>query len=143
MNKRKIIRIYTINEVKVPVDNTFVVHSRNDIDVGSGQNNKLIRTGIFFPDHNQKDLDFDVYYIRSDYIPIKAFLLDHELAVVMMFDSDKSFTLYDKVEIASIKIRDYGRIAFVDSKKENIKLRTNEVNINENSDSDNTSKFRS
>ena len=142
MSRRQIIRIYTISESEVPIDNTFVVKSRIEFHMEAGQNNKLVKTGIFFPDHDQKDIDFDVYYVRSDYIPVKAFLVNHELVVLMMFDSEESFTLFTEVGLASVKVRNYDRIAFVDMKKDNIKLKTNEVDINEDSNTDSNPKPR-
>jgi hypothetical protein len=142
MSRRQIVRIYTISEAEVPVSNTFVVKSRIDCNIESGVSNSVIKTGIFFPDHDQKNIDFDVYYIRSDYIPIKAFLMDHELVVLMMFDSNKPFKLFTEVPLASVKIKNYDRIAFMDAKKDNIKFKTNEVDVNEDSNTNNPPKPR-
>jgi len=118
MSKRQIIRIYTISEAEVPVDNTFVVKSRVDFNVESGTSSSVVKTGIFFPDHDQRNIDFDVYYVRSDYIPIKAFLMDHELVVLMMFNSNEDFKIFPEVPLASVKIRNYDRIAFINMKKD-------------------------
>ncbi len=142
MSRRQIIRIYTIGETEVPVDITFVVKPRIDYSIESGVSGSVVKTGIFFPDHDQKNIDFDVYYVRSDYIPIKAFLMDHELVVLMMFDSNKTFKLSTEVPLASVKIKNYDRIAFVDAKKDNIKFKTNEVDINEDSNTDSNPKPR-
>jgi len=141
-SKRQVIRIYTIGEAEVPIGNTIVAKLRYAVQINDG-NNKLVRTGIFFPDYDQNSIDFDVFYTRSDYIPVRAFLMDHELVVLMMFVECESFAIPKEVVMANVKIRNYDQVAFVDVKKDNIKFKTNEVNINnEDSNTNKSSKPR-
>jgi hypothetical protein len=84
-------------------------------------------------------LSFDVYYLRSDLMPIKATLVENELVVIFSseveIDGGSYADLKEQWELdkplAIAKITNFERVAFVDITKENIK--TNDVNLNEDS----------
>ena len=118
MSRRLIIRTYVANGVSPPLCQGFPVYAKWDMDILYGET-KTIRTGIFFPDHNQSSLDLKVLFARCDYMPLKATLIEHELVVIVLFNhSDGGIKLNSNEPIANIRIKNHETVAFVDITKE-------------------------